>query len=254
MNEQLVKSVADRLKCDPKTLQAFMTVESGGLWKVNDLMVINYEAHIFRKESKKLGEPAEVPDRNIIRGDKANQVDERRNFEEALSKAPEAAYRALGMGIFQLQGTNYQHLGFLSAETMYQVLSDSEQKNYDSFALYIEKMTPGGQLLKAVRTNDWHRMAYYYNGRRYQDPKYVDSNGMNYAQRMEKAFEDLGGELPKPTPKKEPTPKKIKGKTEEDPGPEYPADHLKQPDISPNTSFWSLLVSLFKSILSKFKK
>jgi len=185
--EEIVKKlspldqVAIDLEVDNKLIKAFIDVESGRYHKFDGQLVINYEAHYFKKFSGIV-----VPDRNIIRGDGLNQEDEWRNFIEARGKEEEAAYKSISMGKTQIMGANHKILGYKSAKLMFEAFDKTEDNAIYGFGSFV-KAHRG--LLKACRTKDYHKMAYYYNGKAYK--KYKDSKGRTYADKIREAYEAL---------------------------------------------------------------
>ena len=176
-----IDQVAIDLEVDKKLVQAFIQVESGKYHKFDGQLVINYEAHYFKRFSGIV-----VPDRNIIKGDGLNQKDEWRNFREALGKDAEAAYKSISMGKTQIMGANHKILGYVSAQKMFEAFDATEDNAIYGFGSFVKAHNG---LLKACRTKDYHKMAYYYNGRAYK--KYVDSKGRTYADKIQEAYEKL---------------------------------------------------------------
>lgn len=176
-----LSQVAIDLEVDKKLIDAFITVESGKYHKYKGRLVINYEAHYFKRFSGNY-----VPDRNIIKGDGLNQDDEWRNFTDALKINAEAAYKSISMGKTQIMGANHKILGYSTAEDMFHAFDESEDNAIYGFGAFVKA---NRKLHKACKDKDYHHMAYYYNGPKYQ--QYKDSKGRTYADKIQEAYEGL---------------------------------------------------------------
>jgi hypothetical protein len=180
--EDPIVAVACDLGVELDLIKAFIMVESGSRHWYNHKLIINYEAHYFKRESGEY-----VPDANVIRiGDPFNQKDEWNNFEKAKVINEEAAYRSISMGKFQIMGANYRQLGYDSAKEMFEKFNTSESEATYAFGAFIKN---NKRLWRALKEKDYHLMAYYYNGSKYK--KYVDRYGRTYDERIKLKYEEL---------------------------------------------------------------
>ena len=77
------------------------------------------------------------------------------------TNAVEPANACLGMGLGQVQGFNYQSLGFKSASEMFDTLSSDESEQVKSVFSYVNARP---KCLKAMQSQNWNNIELYYNG------------------------------------------------------------------------------------------
>jgi len=174
---EIINTIAQELGVEARLVQAFITVESGKNHKVNDRLVINFEPTHFKRYTGV-----------DIAQSGSGQSAEWTSFERAKAIDEEAACKSISMGLTQILGSNYALLGYGSAVEMFSAFDASEDAAIYGFRDFIKS---NAQLHEALRTKDYHLMAYYYNGAAYADAKYLDRCGRNYAERIQRAYEGL---------------------------------------------------------------
>ena len=129
---------------------AVFDIESSGAGFAKDgKMIIRYEPHIFKKYAG-----VDVP------ASRGGQAAEWANFAKASALDPEAAIKAISMGIAQIMGFNYKMVGFDSPQAMFNALSSSEASQILAFFGFIKS----AKLEDAARTGQWTYFANHYNG------------------------------------------------------------------------------------------
>jgi len=176
----------DELGIDPAVAKAVMKIEAGGKSRVAGRIVIRFESHVFKRESR--GGIVLLPGMATHRDGRRRFSDRKRSFTErqaeeyrALARAAdiseEAAYRSISMGIAQIMGFNRKRLGFKSAKEMFLTFQDSP--DVAQKIAFLKYVASDRRLLKAARSRDFRTFARIYNG---------DKTG-RYASRMEKAYD-----------------------------------------------------------------
>ncbi len=183
--------VAQRNNVSLAAIKAIASVEtkSSGFDAVGRPTIL-FEAHQFRKyTSFKSGKTT------VHRYDKTHphlsmsypasrqfyRWDQYDRLYEALLLDPEAACRSASWGKFQVMGFNYGICGYSNAVSMAQDMFVSEQKHLAAFEHYCSKRG----VFKLLRDKNWREAATAYNG--------SDSDSNDYATKLGKAYERLGG-------------------------------------------------------------
>lgn len=129
---------------------AVFDIESSGSGFAKDgRMIIRYEPHIFKKYAGQ-----EMP------ASRGGQAAEWANFAKASAIDPEAAIKAISMGLAQIMGFNYKMVGFDSPQAMFNALSSSEAAQIQAFFEFIKS----AKIEDAARTGQWTAFAVKYNG------------------------------------------------------------------------------------------
>lgn len=177
----LITRVAEMLEIDPAVALAVMAIESGGSAFAEDgRLLIRFEPHIFFEEWGKL-DPERFAqhfryDLNKIweghqwrpspdqqwRDFHGNQQAEWEVFTFARNAlAPEAALRSTSMGAPQIMGFNHEHIGYPSAQAMFEAFSTSAHAQIIALFDFV-KVEPAR--LNALRAGDFATFASSYNG------------------------------------------------------------------------------------------
>ena len=196
---------------EEQVAKAIMQVEAGGRTGFRDgKLLIRFEPHVFWRESAaaKLGIARPTSDQIRANGSivllpgmnrerflqggtvaaaegrkrQGGQASEYSALAQALAIHPEAAYRSISMGAFQIMGFNASSAGYSSATEMFQKTSESFPEQYKGFMAFAKNYA-GGRVLEAMKAKDWSTFASLYNG---------DTTG-RYASRMAAAYRKLVG-------------------------------------------------------------
>ena len=129
---------------------AVFDIESSGAGFAKDgRMIIRYEPHIFKKYAG-----VAVP------ASRGGQAAEWANFAKASEVNPEAAIKAISMGLAQIMGFNHKMVGFDTPQAMFNALSSSEASQILAFFEFIRS----AKIEEAARTGQWTKFAVKYNG------------------------------------------------------------------------------------------
>jgi hypothetical protein len=98
----------------------------------------------------------------------------------------DSAYKAISMGSMQILGYWYKDLEFESPKSMFMNFSENEINVIKGFGKFLKINPP---LIKALKNINYHKIAYYYNGKAYK--KYKDSKGRTYADKIQLEYNKL---------------------------------------------------------------
>ncbi len=165
-------------KLDPKLLQAFISVESGGRgFDVSTgKIMIQFEPAHFRQRT------------GILIGNKVDvQSKEWAAFNEAFRINPTAAMESTSIGLPQIMGFHWKRLGYESVGAMW---DDFKVSLINQICALIKFIETDKNLLKAFEEKDWHNMAMFYNGAGYAEQAH--RLGITpYNVQLQKAYEKL---------------------------------------------------------------
>ena len=145
---------------EPKLLQAFIKVESGGKGfdSKTGKILIQFEPAWFKKMANFA--PSGAWSVNGVE----RQAKEWEAFNNAFAIDREAAMKATSIGLPQIMGFHWKRLGYANVGAMWDDFKVSEENQIKALEKFI--MTDA-RLLKAFEQKDWHMMAYIYNGSGY---------------------------------------------------------------------------------------
>lgn len=145
---------------EPKLLQAFIKVESGGKGfdSKTGKILIQFEPAWF----KKMASYAPTGAWSVNGVDR--QAKEWEAFNNAFAIDREAAMKSTSIGLPQIMGFHWKRLGYSNVGAMWDDFKVSEENQIKALEKFIQT---DPRLLKAFEQKDWHMMAYIYNGSGY---------------------------------------------------------------------------------------
>lgn len=167
ITDQQIKDLATLFGFPYNAIRAFMKVESSGIGFINGKIVIRFEPHVFSKYSKV-----------IISAGSENQTDEWKAFNQAWAINQNSAMLSTSYGLGQIMGFNFRAAGFQTVGTMLDAFKINEYEQVKGMLNFIKSNT---NLRAAIKTLDWRKLAYNYNG-----PQYALNN---YDQKLKAAYD-----------------------------------------------------------------
>jgi len=145
---------------EPRLLQAFIKVESGGKGfdSKTGKIFIQFEPAWFKKMANFA--PTGAWSVNGVE----RQAKEWEAFNNAFAIDREAAMKATSIGLPQIMGFHWKRLGYANVGAMWDDFKVSEENQIKALEKFI---ITDARLLKAFEEKDWHMMAYIYNGSGY---------------------------------------------------------------------------------------
>lgn len=181
-----IERVAKRLGVEVAAVMAVNDVESRGngfLGSGNP--VILFERHVMRRNLRDAGRDADLLAEHLPgvinrqSGGYEGGEAEHDRLHLARQVDDSCAICAASWGLFQIMGHHYARLGFETPQAMEAAAAESEGRQLEMFAAFIES---DASLHSALKARDWSRFAYGYNG-----PGYADHD---YDGRMAAAYQD----------------------------------------------------------------
>jgi hypothetical protein len=161
---------AEQYNIPPAVALAIADVESGGGsgFAKDGRMIIRFEPHIFRSQTKAiLGDTIEPPP--LKRG---GQAEEWAMFDAAVKLNREAALKSISMGMFQVMGFNHKVVGYPNVEAMFSAYSADQKAQIQGFFEFCTKVSgnesaggPNIRLDEAARKGNFLAFARGYNGK-----------------------------------------------------------------------------------------
>ena len=158
ITDQQIKDLATQFGFPYNAVRAFIKVESSGLGFINGKIVIQFEPHIFKKYTKKV----------IINGVEGQDA-EWKAFNEAWKIDPNATMLSTSYGMGQIMGFNYKAAGYPTVGAMLDAFKTGEYEQVKGMLNFIKSNM---NLRTAIKTLDWKKLAYNYNGSNYAVNKY----------------------------------------------------------------------------------
>ena len=145
---------------EPKLLQAFIKVESGGKGfdSKTGKILIQFEPAWFKKMANFA--PSGAWSVNGVE----RQAKEWEAFNNAFAIDREAAMKSTSIGLPQIMGFHWKRLGYKNVGAMWDDFKVSEANQIKALEKFIQT---DPRLLKAFEQKDWHMMAMIYNGSGY---------------------------------------------------------------------------------------
>jgi hypothetical protein len=162
-----LKAIAKKYAVEYDALMAVITVESSGVGfnPPTGKMIIRFEPSWFKKLCKTAGQHLD----EAWNGTAGNQAKEWQLFDSAFAIDPDKAMQATSVGMMQVMGFHFWELGFATVGAMWTYAKQSEENQVDLGMRFI-KSEPA--LLNALKTKNWARFAYFYNGAKYKENDY----------------------------------------------------------------------------------
>lgn len=160
--QNLVRLVACKNNLEPASLAAFIEVESGGKGFDSNTgkILIQFEPVWFKRLS-----PYTPSGKWSV-----NKVDVQSKewiaFNDAFSKNSDKAMQATSIGLGQIMGFHYKRLGYKNVGEMWDDAKKGLEKQIEQIAKFI---LTDKNLLFALKTGDWHKVATIYNGSGYKE-------------------------------------------------------------------------------------
>lgn len=150
------------------------------------LILRQFEPHWFKRKKKDWQKDTK---NTLWQANKvSSQAIELPAYNSAYASDPNAAMQSTSWGIMQVMGFHFQLLGFKTVQDMVKFAEESEANQLELGLKFI-KTNP--KMDKALRNKDFETFAYYYNGEQFKK--------FNYDVRMEEAYLQAGGRLPRKT-------------------------------------------------------
>ena len=160
LTKEEITGLAESIDIDYATLMAFISVESGGKGFINGRIVIQFEPSWFKKKAPFA--PSGLWSINKVE----NQEKEYIAFSNAFRLNANAAMQATSWGLGQIMGFHYGRLGFKTVDAMVDAFKLSEYQQVKGIAKFIQT---DPKLWKAIKSQNWHLVATYYNGGGYKE-------------------------------------------------------------------------------------
>lgn len=180
------------LGCEIEVIKAVAKVESrsSGFNKDGSPKIL-FEAHIFYREIEKLGyRPEDYKEGNedIIqpswsKGSKYYKggISEYARLYKAFALFPDAALKSASYGKFQIMGFNYDKCGYSDVSGFVLSMDLSVSTHLRAFVSFVKHR----KIDKYLKSKNWAKFAYYYNGSGYAKH--------NYHGKMEEEYKKLKG-------------------------------------------------------------
>lgn len=179
-----IERVAKRLGVEVAAVMAVNEVESrGDGFLASGKPVILFERHVMRRNLRDAGRDADLLAKHlpgvINRQSGGYQGGEAEHDRLHLARQVDdsSAICAASWGLFQIMGHHYRRLGFDAPQDMEAAAGESEARQLEMFAAFIES---DASLHRALKARDWAKFAHGYNG-----PGYAKHD---YDGRMAQAF------------------------------------------------------------------
>lgn len=160
ITHEQIKEIAKNFGIKPAMFMAFIEVESGGKGfdEKTGKIIIQFEPHWFRKKAPYA--PSGVWSVNKVDVQSKEWI----AFNDAFKKNPDAAMESTSIGLPQIMGFHWKLLGYKSVGEMWDDFKKGEYFQVLALARFI-KASPA--LHAAIKTNNYHLIATYYNGKDY---------------------------------------------------------------------------------------
>lgn len=160
MKTENIKSIRDLARVNKlpfDVLMAIVKVETPGYGfdSKTGKLLIQFEPSWFRKKAP--NEPSGKWSVNKV----DVQAREWPAFNDAFAKNPNAAMETTSIGLPQIMGFHWKRLGYTSVGAMW---DDFKRGEYEQLCALVRFILTDSALLRAVKSRDWYRIAYIYNG------------------------------------------------------------------------------------------
>jgi hypothetical protein len=151
------------------TLKAIIEVESNGTGfsEKTGRIIIQFEPAWFKRF--KTDWRKDTANKTWQANKVGDQTAEWIAFNSAFASSPNAAMKSTSIGMMQIMGFHYAEVGFKTVGAMWDFAKLSE---YNQVILALRWIKTMPELSKALKANDWQKVAYYYNGAAYKTYSY----------------------------------------------------------------------------------
>ena len=187
LSEQDYIKAAAKLGVEVAAIKAVAKVEARGDGFLGDHRPkVLFERHVmFRRARSRFGDlqarhwASKYPDLiNATPGGYSSYYGEHERLGRAASKMDrDCALESASWGAFQIMGYHWERLGYASLQQFINAMYRSEADHLDAFCRFI---LADATLLKALRTLNWPRFAYGYNGKNYRKNNYAKKMRSEY--------------------------------------------------------------------------
>lgn len=179
-----VELIAGYLGCHVAAVQAVLAVESRGTGFSDGRPIILNEPHVFWRELKGEKRKEAVAQGLAYRKWRTKPYPRTQKaryawLEQAVIIDETAALRSCSWGLGQMMGFNHEACGFDTVQAFVKAMTVSEGAQLYAMARFIVSK----QLQQHLRSHDWSRFAYGYNGSGYRKNRYHTKLANAYAKR-----------------------------------------------------------------------
>ena len=173
LTDEQIHDLAKKYALEFASIKAIIEVESGGIGFSSDTgkIIIQFEPTWFKRLSPYT--PSGLWSVNGVE----RQSKEWAAFNDAFAKNPKGGMESTSIGLMQIMGFHWYELGFKSVDEMWDFAKESEANQLELGLMFINI---NHKMYEALKTNDFAKFAYYYNGSQYQK--------FNYDKRIELAY------------------------------------------------------------------
>ncbi|QXV65247.1 N-acetylmuramidase family protein [Mucilaginibacter sp. 21P] len=165
LSDQQLRELALAFGYDYSVLKALIIVESNqkGFSDTTGRIIIQFEPSWFKRlrSNRKTNNGNSIWQANSV----GDQTAEWIAFNNAFALDPEAAMKSTSIGMMQIMGFHYSEIGFDSVGKMWDFAKVSE---YNQVIITLKWINTVPQLKAALKTKNWQKVAYYYNGSAYK--------------------------------------------------------------------------------------
>lgn len=146
-------------------VKTVVLIESGSqaFDPVTGKIIIQFEPHWFKRKAPY--SPSGKWSLNKVE----KQAAEWTAFNDAFAKNPNAAMESTSIGLMQVMGFHWKLLGFKSVGAMWDYAKTSAENQLRLGLMFIKSNI---KMFNALKTLDWAKFAYFYNGQNYQQFNY----------------------------------------------------------------------------------
>lgn len=155
---------AKELGVEEAALRAVAEVESGnnGFYTNTKFPIVRLENHVLPRYQQTYKVPIKAFGINKF------GVAEYNRFMEAFKYNSDSAINATSFGQFQIMGFHWKSLGYKSPQDFYTQMSKDAVAQFDAFIRFLIK----NNLVQYLKTKEWAKFAYRYNGAGYRANSY----------------------------------------------------------------------------------
>lgn len=177
-HEDIVKA-AKEINVEVASIYAVLDVESKGNGFITlpdideNVPIILFERHKMYKYLTQKGiDTASLPSDivNKVAGGYKNSFEEHKRLERAVRIDRESALMSCSWGLFQVMGFHWKTMKYSSLQEFINCMYRNEYEHLLAFIRYVTYCAPSA--LVGLRTKDWAKLAYNYNGTNYAINKY----------------------------------------------------------------------------------
>lgn len=165
------------LNVELAVIKAIKEVESNGVGIQNGIPTMLFEGHIFWQRLV----ARNIDPNKYLKGNEdilykawtkkyytGKNSGEYERLKKAIKINEAAAYESASYGMFQILGANYKMCGYSSAKQMFTSMSQNTDNHLAAFIKFIQAKN----IVPYMRTKNWTKIAYLYNGAGYAQNSY----------------------------------------------------------------------------------